>query len=72
MTIEPLRDSFIVHCDSCDKCLEVDMSIKVFSNFSNSFKLDALARAIKFNNWKTYKDKSGKRSHKCPACQESK
>ena len=59
MTIEPLRDSFNVHCDSCDKCLEVDTPV-----------FGAMVKAIKFKGWKFYKDKDDKWSHKCVACQE--
>ena len=59
MTIQPKRNSFTVHCDTCKKYVDVDTSI-----------LAVLERTIKFYNWKTYKDKSGKWSHKCPTCQE--
>lgn len=59
MTIEPLAGSFVVHCDSCPGYLEVDTP--VFS---------ALVKQIKFKGWKIYKDKDGKWSHKCVACQE--
>ena len=59
MTIQPKRNSFTVHCDTCKKYVDVDTPV-----------LAVLERAIKFYNWKTYKDKSGKWSHQCPACQE--
>lgn len=61
MTIIPKKDSFTVQCDSCRECLEVDSS-----------RLKDLGRALRIKQWKTYKDKEDKWSHKCVACQEGK
>ena len=59
MTIQPKRDSFTVHCDSCPEYFEVE-----------STDFNEVVKSIKLNNWLTYKDKNDKWSHKCPVCQE--
>jgi len=59
MTIQPNRSSFIVNCDFCSDYLEVD---------STDFK-DVL-KEMKFNNWKTLKDKDGEWVNQCPVCGE--
>ena len=59
MTIQPKRNSFTVHCDTCPNYFDVeDLMFKY------------VVQEIRIKNWKTYQDKSGKWSHKCPACQE--
>ena len=61
MTIQPLRESFIVHCDTrgCPNCFEVETT-----------KFDELRNHIMARRWTFYKDKNDKWSHKCTACQE--
>ena len=61
MTIEPKQDSFIIHCDApkCSEYLE-----------EKSHEFEDVIRLLKFKGWKTYKQKSGSRLVKCPACQE--
>jgi len=59
MTIDPKKDSFIIHCDTCPEYLSVD-----------SIKFDDAITYIKLNNWITYKDKEGNWSQKCVACQK--
>lgn len=62
MTIQPLRESFIVHCDTggCSNYLEIE-----------TLDFDELVKTLKFKNWKIYRDKNDIWSHKCPACQEN-
>ncbi len=59
MTIQPNRDSFTVHCDSCEEKLEI-----------KSGKAIDVHRKLQVKRWLLYKDKAGKWSHKCVACQE--
>lgn len=65
MTIQPNRDSFTVHCDTCTAYLEVD-----------AIDFNDVIKTMVFKGWKTVNkqicNKSGKVSHECPACQEGK
>ncbi len=61
MTISPLRESFVVHCDSdgCPEYLEVE-----------TLDFDELVKTMRLKNWKTYRDNHEIWTHKCSACQE--
>ena len=58
MTIKPKQDSFMVRCDFCLNYLEIKSG-----NFPDALK------EMRFNGWKTFKDKTGKTVNQCQACQ---